>query len=53
MESELLHPFVMEEVLSALKGMNSTKTPSPNGLSALFFQKYWSIVGFEFFDLVL
>ncbi|KAA3460530.1 reverse transcriptase [Gossypium australe] len=40
-------PFKEEEVRLALKGMGPTKVPGPDGFPAIFFQKYWHIVGNE------
>lgn len=34
-----------EEILSALKQMADSKALGPDGMSAMFFQKYWDIVG--------
>ncbi|KAA3475195.1 reverse transcriptase [Gossypium australe] len=36
-----------EEVRIALKGMRPTMAPGPDGFPAMFFQKYWHIVGKE------
>ncbi|KAA3459980.1 reverse transcriptase [Gossypium australe] len=36
-----------EEVFSTLKEMGPTKAPVPDGFPALFFQRYWHIVGKE------
>ena len=33
--------------------MHPTKSPGPDGMSALFFQKYWSIVGINVSNLVV
>ncbi|KAA3489692.1 reverse transcriptase [Gossypium australe] len=44
---DLLAPFSEDEVLTALKGMGPTKAPGPDGFPAIFFQKYWHIVGKE------
>ncbi|KAA3486530.1 reverse transcriptase [Gossypium australe] len=40
----LLSTYTEEEVFSALKGMEPTKAPGPDGFPALFFQRYWHIV---------
>ena len=50
---ELTRSFTKEEVLTALKQLHPTKSPDPDGMSALFFQKYWSIVGNNVTNLVL
>ena len=53
MNMELTRGFTKEEVVIALKQMHPTKSPGPDGMSALFFQKYWSIVGTNVSNLVL
>ena len=53
MNLELTRGFTKEEVVVALKQMHPTKSPGPNGISTLFFQKYWSIVGTNVSNLVL
>ncbi|KAA3473245.1 reverse transcriptase [Gossypium australe] len=47
MNAALLSDYTEEEVFSALKGMRPTKVPGPDGFAALFFQRYWHIVGTE------
>lgn len=37
--------FPKEEVILAINQMHPTNSPGPDGFPALFFQKYWSIVG--------
>jgi hypothetical protein len=45
--------FTKEEVKDALDQMHPLKAPGPDGLPAIFFQKYWNIVGKEIQELVL
>ena len=40
MNADLSQDFTMEEVRLALNQMHPTKTPGPNGMSAIFYQKY-------------
>ncbi|KAA3453235.1 reverse transcriptase [Gossypium australe] len=49
----LQSPFREEEVRTTLNGMGSTKVPRPDGFPALFFQKYWHIVGKEVLEFCL
>ncbi|KAA3454975.1 reverse transcriptase [Gossypium australe] len=41
----LLSTYTVEEVYQALKGMGPTKALGWDGFPALFFQKYWHIIG--------
>ncbi|KAL5570359.1 hypothetical protein UlMin_026934 [Ulmus minor] len=43
----LLRPFVADDMKAALFYMNPTKASGFDGLPALFFQKYWAVVGDE------
>ena len=53
MNMELTRGFTKEEVVVALKQLHLTKSLGPNGMSTLFFQKYWNIVGTNVSNLVL
>ena len=37
--------FTVEEVKVALFQMGPTNTPRPDGMNALFYQKFWHVVG--------
>ena len=39
--------------MTTLKQIQPTKSPGPDGMSALFFQKYWDIVGSNVSNMVL
>lgn len=41
----LCAPFSVMEIIAALFGMNPDKAPRPDGMSTLFYQKYWHIIG--------
>ncbi|KAA3465095.1 reverse transcriptase [Gossypium australe] len=43
--ASLLSTFTEEEMFSALKEMGPIKALGPDGFPAMFFQKYWHIVG--------
>ena len=53
MNEDLLSDFKAEEVQRALKQMHPTKSPGPDGMSPVFFQRYWDIVGPNVVDCVL
>ena len=53
MNEQLLAEFSMDEVSQALKQMYPTKAPGPNGMSAIFYQTYWDIVGPEVTQAIL
>lgn len=53
MQADLLRPYTKEDVLHALQDMSPTKSPSPDGFSALFFQKYWDAVGNDLSSVIL
>ncbi|KAA3472112.1 reverse transcriptase [Gossypium australe] len=45
MNGELLKPFLEDEIWQAVKSMAPIKAPGIDGFPALFFQKYWNVVG--------
>ena len=45
--------FTREEVATALKQIHPTKALGPDGMSALFYQKYWNVVGNGITNMVL
>ena len=53
MNKEMIKEFFKDEILTALKQMHPTKAPGPNGMSTIFFHKYWDIVGNSVTNMVL
>ncbi|KAL0405567.1 UNVERIFIED_CONTAM: hypothetical protein Slati_3870600 [Sesamum latifolium] len=53
MNEVLAQPFTSEEITIALKQMHPLKSPGPDDMSPIFYQKYWSIVGPEVNYLIL
>lgn len=49
----LIQKFTRDEVKSALNQMHPIKAPSLDSMSAIFFQKYWSIVSNNVTNMVL
>ncbi|KAA3466682.1 reverse transcriptase [Gossypium australe] len=49
----LVSSFTTEDIQVALKEMGPTKAPGADGFPALFFQRYWHIVGKEVTDSCL
>ncbi|KAL4290681.1 hypothetical protein GQ457_14G022710 [Hibiscus cannabinus] len=47
MNESLTRPFTMDEVLSAVKSMSPLKAAGADGLGAVFYQRFWGIVGQE------
>lgn len=45
--------FREEEIKVALNQMHPTKAPSPDGLSPIFFQTYWDVVGQSVINCVI
>ena len=53
MNQRLLQPYTANEVQRALFLMHPSKSPSPDGVSPFFFQKFWHIVGVDVTNVVL
>ena len=53
MNATLTANFRVKEVWNALQQMHPTKSPIPNGMSPIFYQKYWDVVGTNVIDCVL
>ena len=45
MQEFLSSEFTAEEVKVVLFQMGPTKAPGPDGMNALFYQKFWHVVG--------
>lgn len=48
-----MEPLSALEIKEAMFQMNPTKAPSPNGFSAIFFQKFWNFIGHEITEATL
>ena len=53
MNDSLLATFTEDEIRQALFQMSPSKAPGPDGMTVLFFQKYWHIVGPDVIAVVL
>ena len=53
MNEDLTKEFTVEEVRAALRQMHPTKAPGPDGMSTVFYQKYWDIIGSDVSNMVL
>lgn len=53
MNVEMSKKFTRVEVYEALRQMHPTKTPGPEGMPPLFYQKYWHIVGGSIINVLL
>lgn len=45
MNEKLLHHFTEEDIFNGVQSMAPLKAPGVDGFPALFFQKYWHIIG--------
>lgn len=53
MITQLEQPFTKDEVVRALKQMHPFKSPGPDGMSPIFFQNFWHIVGTDVSSFIL
>ena len=53
MNEQLTKEFQKEEIIQAISQMHPTKAPGPDGMSALFYQKYWDIIGDDVCSIIL
>lgn len=45
--------FTRDEIFHTVKNMKPTVAPRPDGMTALFFQNFWNIVGGDVSDIAL
>lgn len=53
MNTELDNRFMMEEVKGGVKEMHPCKSPGPDGLPAIFYKRYWDLIGAKITIVVL
>ncbi|GAA0176086.1 hypothetical protein LIER_29142 [Lithospermum erythrorhizon] len=53
MSSNLSRPYTPEEVRKALADMVGMKSPGPDGMPGILYQKYWDIVGPDVTAMIL
>ena len=53
MQDMLSRDFIADEIKEALFQMGPTKAPGPHGMNALFYQKFWHIMGNDVVNAML
>lgn len=53
MNEKLMAPFTADEVKVALDAIGDLKAPGPDGMTALFYKKFWDVDGGKVTDEVL
>lgn len=53
MNESLTKPYVDEEVEVTIKQMHHSKAPGPDGMSPVFYQKHWRVLGKSVNDSML
>lgn len=52
MNEQVTKEFQREEVVQAVHSMRPTKASDPNSMSAIFYQKYWDVIGNDIINTV-
>ena len=53
MNAHLTKEFHKEEIFQAIHSMHPTKAPGPNSMPAIFYKKYWDIIGDDVSEIIL
>ena len=53
MNEQLTKEFQRKEIIQAIHSMHPKKAPSPDRMSAIFYQKYWDVIGNDIINTVL
>lgn len=51
--ADLIKPSTCAEVVEPLKQMHSKKALEPDGMSPIFYQKFWHIIGSSILDATI